>query len=250
MMRKAWIALMAMVACVTSPVAISQPSEPAPARTAEVRQINQPSGCDHCFERLWTVFVVPALTLVLLGMQVRIYSGQRKLMQAGIDMDRPYVYCSVSKPGLQIAPSGTQQVLTRGVLELSIYNIGKTPANLTRLDYNISTAPHGSIAPVIDPAVVGGRELPVGAIAITGDAFFESEKLNLQFIGEDSDILSFKKTIWIVGFVRYSDIFGHHHISGFALAFDALSGRFVRRGGEKYNYARDEDPKAIPIKSA
>jgi len=249
-MRKARIALFIFAACVTAQV-FSEPPKLPVVKAAEVAQIDQLNvSSDRRIEKLWTVFVAPALTLLLLAMQVWIYSRQRKLMQAAIDMERPYVYGSVSEPGLAIAPSGSRCVLTKSVLQLCIFNIGKTPANFTRLDYSISTAPHGSIAPAIDPSVAGGRELPVGTIAIMGDPFFETEKLNLRFIGEESDIVSLKKTVWIVGFVRYSDIFGHHHISGFALAFDPLSGRFVRRGGEKYNYSRNEKRKAIPTKSA
>jgi hypothetical protein len=219
-------------------------------RVTQAETVAHPYGNSLSPEKVWTIFMVPALTLVALGAQVWIYSRQRKLMQAAIDMERPYVYGSVSKPGLTVAPSGTQNVLTRGTLELCIYNIGKTPANLTRLDYSISIAPHGGIAPAIDPAAVGGRELPIGTISVTGDPFFETEKLSLQFVSEESDIVNFKKTVWIVGFVRYADIFNRHHISGFALAFDPLAGRFVRRGGQKYNYARDENPSNVPAKSA
>ena len=228
----------------------SGPSDKPSDKEAQAETVAHPDGNNLSPEKVWTIFLVPALTLVALGAQVWIYSRQRKLMQAAIDMERPYVYGSVSKPGLALAPSGTQHVLMRGTLELCIYNIGKTPANLTRLNYSISTAPHGGIAPAIDPAAVGGRELPIGTISITGDPFFETEKLNLQFMGEESDIVNFKKTVWIVGFVRYADIFNRHHISGFALAFDPLAGRFVRRGGQKYNYARDEKPGDVPAKSA
>lgn len=251
-MRTTWIALVLMVAF--GAWAASQPPFPAPSKTAQVNSDISNKGNDHSLEKWWSI-VVPGLTLLLLGAQVWIYWRQRELMakqagimQSGLEMERPYVYAAVSKSGLTIVPSRNRQgsELERSTLELCIYNIGRTPANLTRLEHALSTAQHGGIATAIDPAVVGGRELPVGTIAVNGDPFFESTNMRLEFFNEEIDIVESKQSVWVVGFVRYADIFGGHHINGFALVFDPVGGRFVRRGGEKYNYARDEDPSSIP----
>jgi hypothetical protein len=212
------------------------------------------NGNDHSLEKGWSLYVVPGLTLLLLAAQVRIYWRQRELMaqqadimQAGLDMERPHVYGAVSKPGLKVI-LGTG--LERSALELCIYNFGRTPALLTRLEYTISMAQHGGIAPAIDPNIVGGRELPVGTVAVSRDPYFESTNLRIEFFDVEDAIVESKQSVWIVGFVRYADIFGNHYISGFGLVFDPIGGRFVRRGDEKYNYARKEETSSIPSKSA
>jgi hypothetical protein len=77
-------------------------------------------------------------------------------------LERPFVYSEVTQPGLAFTPSTYQHgsELQRNTFELSLLNFGRTPANLTRLEYQITTARHGDIAPSIDPRRVGGRELP------------------------------------------------------------------------------------------
>jgi hypothetical protein len=80
------------------------------------------------------------------------------------ELERPFVYAEVTQPGLAFAPSDYQpgSELQRSTFELSLLNFGRTPANLTRLEYQITTAPHGDIAASIDPRQLGGRELPIG----------------------------------------------------------------------------------------
>jgi hypothetical protein len=157
------------------------------------------------------------------------------------DLERPIVYGVVSEPGLAIVG-----ILSCSDLQLCILNCGRTPANLTRIEHKISIAPHGEIAPTIDPNVVIGRELPVGTFAANGDPFFETENMRLRFVNEAQSIIENTQSVWIVGFVRYEDIFGGHYITGFTHVFDPISGRFVRRGDERYNYARKENPDDIP----
>jgi hypothetical protein len=179
--------------------------------------------------------------------QARIMESQQNLT---VDLQRPYVYGRVTKTGLTPTTSFFGENLQRGILELCVDNIGTTPANLTRIEWGIFTAPTGDIPAPIDSASVGGRELPVGTIAVKGEPYFEQEKLALRFIEEQKDIMEFKRSVWVIGFVRYSDIFGKNHISGFAHALDLIHERFVRRGGDRYNYAREENASDIPSKSS
>jgi hypothetical protein len=168
------------------------------------------------------------------------------------ELERPFVYGGVREPGFKIVSSSYQQgsELERGELELCIYNFGRTLARLTRIEYEISAAPHGGIAKAIDPKIVGGRELPVGTVCATGDPYCETTKLRLCFFDEANDIATGKKSVWIVGFVRYVDIFDTHHISGFTQVFDGIGGRFVRRGDQQYNYAYTEKFAEIPPPSS
>jgi hypothetical protein len=164
------------------------------------------------------------------------------------ELERPFVYAQVTQPGLAFVPSAHQRgyELQRSTLELSLLNFGRTPANLTRLEYQITTAPHGDIASSIDPRRVGGRELPIGTVSADGHPYAEATYLRLWFFEEEQDIVDGRRSVWLVGFVRYDDIFGNHHVTGFAKVFDRIGGRFVTRGGEEYNYARTERMDEIP----
>jgi hypothetical protein len=168
------------------------------------------------------------------------------------ELECPFVYAEVTQPGLAFIPSAHQlgSELQRSSLELSLLNFGRTPANLTRLEYQITTTPHGDIASSIDLRQVGGRELPIGTVSADEHPFTETTNLRLEFFEEEQDLVDGRRSVWFVGFVRYDDIFGNHHVTGFAKVFDRIGGRFVTRGGDAYNYARIERMDEIPTPSS
>jgi hypothetical protein len=45
---------------------------------------------------------------------------------------------------------------------------------------------------------------------------------------------------YLIGYMRYRDIFGARYILGYCAVFDIYSDRFVLMGGEGLNYARTE----------
>jgi hypothetical protein len=167
--------------------------------------------------------------------------------KALLDLERPIVFGGVSRSGLTL--EGGE--LKRSQLELSIYNHGRTMARLRRIEWDVHVAKKGSIAPPIDPSAVGGRELPPGTVCVGDDPFVESENLFAKWdLDTVEKIVSGDASVWIIGFVRYDDVFQRHHISGFTQVFDPIGGRFVRRGGEVYNYERSECSKGIPPPSS
>jgi len=170
-------------------------------------------------------------------------------------LERPFVYCSITKPGIKtgvfnFADGSSRLDISRNDLEISVYNFGRTPARLTRIFWQISLCNHGGICVPINPVKEGGRELPVGTVCTTTELFVETENLRTWFAGDDHAIASNQKAVWVAGFVRYNDIFGKHHINGFALVFDTVSERFIRRGGPQYNYEREEQESEIPWPSS
>lgn len=56
--------------------------------------------------------------------------------------------------------------------------------------------------------------------------------------------------MWLVGFVRYHDIWDDHYITGFAKVFDQVEKKFIVRVDEKYNYTRRDTLIEIPTSSA
>lgn len=208
-------------------------------------------------DKIWTdpvaafTAVLAVFTAVLAFSTIALWWVTRAMAdtskRALLDLERPIVYGGVSEPGLAVEGSD----LKRSQLELSIYNHGRTMARLRRIEWDVRLAPKGSIAPPINPAAVGGRELPPGTVCVSGDPFGESENLfakwDMDTVGK---IASGELSVWIIGFVRYDDVFQRHHISGFTQVFDPIGGRFVRRGSEVYNYERTERSKDIPPQSS
>jgi hypothetical protein len=90
----------------------------------------------------------------------------------------------------------------------------------------------------------------LASVSADGQPFTEATNLRLWFFDEEQEIVAGRRSVWIVGFVRYEDIFGNHHVTGFAKIFDRIGGRFVARGGEQYNYARTENEEEIPMPSS
>jgi hypothetical protein len=213
------------------------------------------SGCyaedDRSFlDKVWTD-PIAAFTAVLaastIGLWIVTGSMANTSRRALLDLERPIVYGGVSDPGMSV--EGGE--LKRRTLQLSIYNHGRTIARLRRIEWEVRTAPKDQITTPIDPKTLGGRELPPGTVCVSGDPFGESENLFAKFSFEEAaGIAALKLSVWVVGFVRYDDIFGRHHISGFTQAFDPIGERFVRRGGDAYNYEREERPKDVPPPSS
>lgn len=192
--------------------------------------------------------LLAALQWVVMGVQtVFIGRSTRTTERALTELERPIVYGSVKNAGFAIAgPLGNGNDLVRSETSVCIYNFGRTLARLRRIQWDIALSPSGSIVPPLNPSVVGGRELPVGTVCANGDPYTESLNTRLLFFDEADQILRGGQSIWVTGFIRYDDIFGRHLISGFALVFDRIGGRFVRRGGGDYNYEREEKGENIP----
>jgi hypothetical protein len=169
--------------------------------------------------------------------------AERSLTQ----LERPHVFAHVRTAGIRVVQSSDGQgQFERDMMELVIYNFGRTPAQLTHIEYKIGVADHGDILSPVDRLQVLGRSLPIGTISANGDPFTETVSMKLQFLQEEIDILQRRKSIWIVGFVRYVDLLGNHRINGFSEVLDVWVGKYIRRGSEIYNYAADELEGDIP----
>lgn len=248
--------------------AVRQTTRPALAPGAsKASSVYVTAQCEHgCgysddqrsfIDKLWTdpvaafTAVLAVFTAVLAFSTIALWWVTRAMAdtskRALLDLERPIVYGGVSKPGLEIDAGR----LKRTQLELSIYNHGRTMARLRRIEWDVRLALKGSIAPPIDPVKVGGRELPPGTVCVSGDPFGESENLFAKWdVDSARKIASGELAVWVVGFVRYDDVFQRHHISGFTHVFDPIGGRFVRRGSDVYNYERSERSKDIPPPSS
>jgi hypothetical protein len=192
------------------------------------------------------------LTISTVALWVATRRGAKIAERALIELERPFVFAEITKPGIsihgQMLAGGPSPIW--GELELSLVNLGRTPAILTRLEYEINPADSGNIACRIDPLIVGGRELPVGTVSDRDRPYSERENIRFRFIEHNKAIAEMRMSLWIVGFVRYDDIFGRHYITGFSQAYDSIGQRFVARGSGIYNYSRTEKEGQIPPPSS
>jgi hypothetical protein len=187
--------------------------------------------------------VTAILAISTIGLWIVTWTAGKTAKRGLESLERPIVFGGITETGIAAADGR----LTQNNLRLSISNSGRTPARLRRIEWDIRLAPSGGIAEPIDPTKMAGRELPVGILCVPGGPYEEVEKLFPRFSQADSDEVRFQRqTVWVLGFVRYEDVFGQHHLSGFALAYDQIGRRFVRRGGDRYNYERVEKPRNIP----
>jgi hypothetical protein len=46
--------------------------------------------------------------------------------------------------------------------------------------------------------------------------------------------------LFLIGYIRYADVFGKRYITGFCAMHDPVTWTFVLRGDEQYNYTRQE----------
>ena len=168
--------------------------------------------------------------------------AERSLTQ----LERPYVYGNVRKAGYAIREGDGQGEMVRSDLELVIYNFGRTPAQLTHLEYRISVSPQDIMRDANDCTATPGRRLPIGTISAFQDPFIEVKNCRVTFVAETEGLIEGRLSIWIVGFVRYMDVFYNHHVTGFSQVLDLWTGRFIRCGDERYNYMREEFEDDIP----
>ena len=212
---------------------------------------------------VWQRLISPHESLIVLssflGLAILLLAGSTVLLwrmtrrsvhiaeQALIELERPFLHIAVTKPGLLITPGRSALSSSgRGVFEISVFNLGRTPATLTHLEYNLVLVDRGSIADPIDPQRIGGCELPAGTISALNHPYIANTEMRRLF-DKEAQIRDGSLSVWLLGFVRYHDIFGNHYISGFAKIFDRTGKSFVARGDGEYNYTRNEMLNEIPV---
>jgi hypothetical protein len=165
-----------------------------------------------------------------------------------VSADRAYLYFSVTDPGITVDLQAVVSPKLEGKLTYAFSNMGRTPATL--LEERIITsirARRDGFPPTIGPDTprMGVRSVfPVGVVVAAGDKYELSINTFLEAMGPDWDSFADnsgnRSDLFLIGYVRYGDVFGIKYLKGFCALFDIYSDRFVLMGGEKYNYERVE----------
>jgi len=200
--------------------------------------------------------VVGALQLVLVGFQLYLmFVGSKDTRIAAeaartsanvaekalYDLERPFVVVDIPSPGLGTYAGGAEGLnLLRETMVLAVNNYGRTPATLTELFFKPEVTDFGSDVMALHPEAMRGVTLPSGVLAVAGKPFEESFDFKNWEMSFSNGIANNQKWVWVRGFVRYKDVFNKQFVSGFALVFDPFKREFVRKGGDLYNYTREE----------
>ena len=173
------------------------------------------------------------------------------------ELERPFVYARITQKGMERTKSVYEHRwhLNTSNFRIEFVNFGNTPAELTRLQYEIIPRKRDiGIVDSFSPRDVGGRELPVGSVSAKDSPYGENSDLSeSQLIQGHADaIANGEESVWVTGFVRYRDIFGMNRITGFTFLFNQdTQWEFIGRGdNENYNYTREEHPEDIPPPSS
>jgi hypothetical protein len=151
-----------------------------------------------------------------------------------MDLERPHVSIIVKEPGLRWTINGKPVALGLRQLEYSVVNYGKTPAFLLVLFAKLEVGK--DLPPYVDLSKQPGRNLPYGVIAGSDKPYdFRADwpsEADMKEVGPKG------KDIFLVGYLKYSDISDNHYMIGFCQMLDCASHCFVPVGDERYNYVR------------
>jgi len=154
------------------------------------------------------------------------------------ELERPFVFIEVIESGL-IIDTVIGALMPEGALRIHAKNFGRTPADLLNFRDDVRVLKEGEWPDSIVPAKTEIRSLPPGTISGSGDPF--TFRINLtERVGFDYFPIPFDSRVFLIGYIRYADIFADRYITGFCAVFDPIGMRFVLRGDERYNYTRKE----------
>jgi hypothetical protein len=168
---------------------------------------------------------------------------------AAAKSERPYVFLEITEPGLEFLLADGRTI-PKDRLKFQFVNHGRTPALLEEF-HELYPVVEGTIdaPPSIDPMKDRGRMLPVGTVSSSEKPYLLKTNLMTQspLIGEMNEGASYmKRRLFFQGYVRYSDTFGNHYITGFMAIYSPHHGEWALRGDEKHNYSHQENPKDVP----
>jgi hypothetical protein len=159
------------------------------------------------------------------------------------ELERPFIGIEIVSTGLSVSdPKTDPHVMLDDDLRFRFANYGRTPATITEMFDEFHVCGPSEMPAFIN---VGGKgiEFPFGVVV---GANRKSPPSTLsQSDGLDRNVwVKFtvgEGELFLIGFVRFRDIFDRRHITGFCLRFNKRDGRFLFDGDERYNYTRPEN---------
>jgi hypothetical protein len=162
-----------------------------------------------------------------------------------LSVEIPYLYPFVRSHGIRVGTSQkTGQLAVVGFdygnefMRIYFKNFGRTPAEiievntLIRMNMGMPPAfvhPERPFNPLFGSVVTSGGDSEEFPVALT-----EGQYQTVYRREFDPDMHIF----WLLGYVRYTDVFENEYVRGFTLGFAPNTETFYPMGGEGYNYRK------------
>lgn len=165
-----------------------------------------------------------------------------------VNLERPYVFIDFGSTGFidGAVRTGSGRIhvtfrTTYYMVPFSFRNYGKTAGVLKELYARFVATPKGELPLHIDRRSVTGDLLASGWTVLGADpAIFRRDLADDVGLDRMAAILEGKQDLHLIGFIRYQDLFGRMHVTGFCGTWDEYTNRHVLRGDERYCYFADE----------
>jgi hypothetical protein len=157
-------------------------------------------------------------------------------------LQRPYVIRSSTICDLEAFRRGDID----GKIGCIFVNRGATPAVVVEVFTHMTIAATGLPEPINATMTVGESHPPSRLISRDVPEKFDFELKRLISQSTVGDALwNGKGSLFLLGFIRYKDMFGHDYLHGFCGRYDYEAKDFVIAGGADYNYAREGDEPGV-----
>jgi hypothetical protein len=180
------------------------------------------------------------IVLIVIGIYQGVQLGRhaRVAEQALTELERPFLFLRARNARISLPAIVDDSVRYR------LVNHGRTPAILIHLVQRLAVLPLDiqGLPDQIDPSAVFDREFP-GGISIGPNS---SRKFSLGIyssLGDIADLVNYasgQSRVYLIGYVRYRDIFGNHYVTGFCAILIRDTRRVLLIGDDGYNYTKEE----------
>jgi hypothetical protein len=159
---------------------------------------------------------------------------------AAVAINRPFILIEQVESGLKAEPGK----VAFGFYKYNITNCGRTPAQLLEFRDDVRLSRRGIVMPPPLLENEGRRHrLPIGVV-VTRDKPFAISGLPFPALGDEAPGIMTRLhsdpslQLFLIGAVRWVDVFGDRFETGFCSWFNKEENRFFLIGGEKYNYTK------------
>ncbi len=184
----------------------------------------------------WVAIFTGLLFASTAGLWFATLRSVRIAERAVTELERPYVFAHIETDAIERL-FGNAVNIARHELGITFQNFGRSPAQLKEVMAIWQTIPRAEMPPAIDARTHPGIVMPIGAIASPDFPFrYRPPDRHVKDINE-SLLQSDRTKLFVTGFIRYTDVFQTHYLTGFCAVWRRESNSFNLIGDQRYNYS-------------